>query len=89
MMHRVLYNILEPLFDEMSSAFASLIATMRVNDDDLRRIEELRLKANSGDLADDEMIEYREFVEAIDFIALLQSRDRKIVGAHASENAPE
>ena len=45
----------------------------------LARIENLRAKANTGKISQEEELEYKEFVEAIDIISLLQSKARKIL----------
>jgi hypothetical protein len=47
-------------------------------------IEDLAAKANEGQLSAEERAEYEDYVEAVDFIALLQSRAR---AALAKRNA--
>ena len=44
-----------------------------------RRIEELAEKAKEGQLTDEERAEYEGYVEANDFIAVLQAKARRLL----------
>jgi biopolymer transport protein ExbD len=79
MVSTILDSMLKPATDQMPPDFASKLLELRAGPELLTRIEELRSKANSGLLSADEQIEYRDFVEAIDIISLLQSKARKIL----------
>jgi hypothetical protein len=59
--------------------FARKLLDLRASPELLARIENLRAKANTGKISQEEELEYKEFVEAIDIISLLQSKARKIL----------
>jgi hypothetical protein len=53
-------------------------------DGDLRaRMDDLRAKANSGVITSEEDTEYKEFIEAIDILSILQLKARRIVSSHS------
>lgn len=58
-------------------SFAKKVLELRADNDLLARIGELRSKANQGMLSLKEETEYKEYVEAIDIIALLQQKARQ------------
>lgn len=77
MVTTILEKMLEPATSEMPPEFAHRILALRAEGEVLGRIEELRGKANFGKLTEAEDLEYKEIVEAIDIIALLQQQARK------------
>lgn len=79
MVTTILDKMLQPATDQMPPEFARSLLDLRASDDMQARIEELRTKANTGNISGDEEIEYKEFVEAVDIISLLQSKARKIL----------
>jgi len=71
--------MLQPATDQMPPDFARKLLDLRASPELLARIENLRAKANTGKISQEEELEYKEFVEAIDIISLLQSKARKIL----------
>ena len=71
--------MLQPATDQMPPDFARKLLDLRASPELLARIENLRAKANTGKISQEEEFEYKEFVEAIDIISLLQSKARKIL----------
>jgi 3-mercaptopyruvate sulfurtransferase SseA len=81
MVTSILDKMLQPATDQMPPEFARQLLDLRASEDLQARIEELRGKANSGQISGEEELEYKEFVEAVDIISLLQSKARKILSA--------
>jgi hypothetical protein len=75
----ILDHMLQPATDQMPPDFARKLLDLRASPELLARIENLRAKANTGKISQEEELEYKEFVEAIDIISLLQSKARKIL----------
>jgi hypothetical protein len=80
-------HYLERFFDPVTEAFtpemARRVVNLRVDLETQSRIELLREKANDGTLTSDEEAEYKEFVEAVDIISILQSKARKYLAKHS------
>ena len=81
MVTTILDKMLQPATDEMPPEFARKLLGLRADTELQSRIDELRLKANQGSISSDEELEYKEFVEAIDIISLLQVKARQILSA--------
>ncbi len=79
MVSSILDLMLQPATDQMPPDFARKLLDLRASPELLARIENLRAKANTGKISQEEELEYKEFVEAIDIISLLQSKARKIL----------
>jgi len=79
MVSSILDQMLQPATDQMPPDFALKLLDLRASPELLARIENLRAKANTGKISQEEELEYKEFVEAIDIISLLQSKARKIL----------
>jgi len=58
------------------------VVDLRADVETQARIEELRHKANEGTLTPDEDAEYKEFVEAVDIISIIQSKARTFLAEH-------
>ena len=71
--------MLQPVAEAMSPEFANTLVGLRADDELLARIEILREKANQGTMTAEEEAEYREFVEAVDVISILQSKARRVL----------
>ena len=74
-----LQRMLDPLADCLTLESAERLLNYRVPPDVQSRIGELADKANAGTLTDAENVEYRDFVEAIDLVAILQAKARQRV----------
>lgn len=74
-------NYLERYFEPVTSVFtpelAAKIVNLRPDSDVAARLEELAHKAEAGTLTDQEQIEYEDYVDAGDFIALLKAKARR------------
>lgn len=70
-------RMLEPLTDSMSPEFANRLIGLRADEELLSHIEQLRAKANHGTMTAEEEAEYRDFVEAVDVISILQAKARQ------------
>ncbi len=46
------------------------------------RIEALAAKANEGELSAEERADYEDYIEAVDLVAILQSRARTVLAQH-------
>lgn len=65
----------------MTGAFtpelARTIVDLRADAETEERIDYLRTRANDGQLTPEEDAEYKEFVEAVDVLSIIQSKARK------------
>ncbi len=86
MIASILEKMLEPAISEMPPAYARKVLQLRADGDILARIEELRSKANQGTLTQEEDHEYKDIVEAIDIISMLQQQARRLLGNQANGN---
>ena len=59
--------------------FAQRIIAMRADAQLQQRLEELAEKSTEGALTESERTEYEQYVEAIDFISILQSKARRFL----------
>ena len=76
-------SYLDRFLDPMTSAFTPEVAQRLVDlraDDDLQaEIAVLREKANAGTLTLDEEAAYKDFVEAVDLISIVQAKARRFL----------
>ena len=72
-------RMLQPVTEARSPEFAHKLVGLRADDELLSHIEILRGKANQGTMTAEEDAEYREFVEAVDVISILQSKARRVL----------
>ncbi|MEX1094507.1 MAG: hypothetical protein WED34_00570 [Planctomycetales bacterium] len=75
-------RFLDPVTEALTPEAARTIVGLRADDEAQARIEQLREKAESGTLTPDEAVEYREFVEAVDVLSIIQSKARKFLAEH-------
>jgi hypothetical protein len=75
----VLDRLLDPLGDILTPEVARRLANYRFDGKAQARIDKLARKCNEGRLTDDERREYETYVNAIDFIAILQAKARAIL----------
>jgi hypothetical protein len=74
-----LQRMLDPLADCLTLESAQRLLNYRIPSDVQAHIDQLADKANAGSLTDAESAEYRDFVEAIDLVAILQAKARQLV----------
>ena len=72
-------RMLQPVTEAMSPEFASKLVGLHLDDELRSHIEILRAKANQGIMTAEEEAEYREFVEAVDVISILQAKARRVL----------
>jgi hypothetical protein len=72
-------RLLEPLEGEFTPEFARKVVELRADAELTAHIDELREKANAGTITPEEDAEYKDFVEAVDIIAVLQAKARRVL----------
>jgi hypothetical protein len=81
-------NYLDRLLDPLAAAFtpdlARKIIEIRADAETQQRIELLRQKANMGTLSAAEEADYKEFVEAVDLLSIIQAKARRFLAQHAA-----
>ncbi len=74
-----LNRFLEPLTEALTPEVAATIVSLRADAETEAEIERLRAKANEGRLTAEEEAAYRDFVDAVDVISILQSKARRFL----------
>ena len=77
-------RMLQPVTEAMSPEFATKLVGLTADADLLSHVEQLRDKANAGTLTAEEDAEYKDFVEAVDVISILQSKARRVLASRVS-----
>jgi hypothetical protein len=72
-------RILDPVADAFTPELARRIVNLRADDELQAEIDVLRRKANEGTLSDEEEAAYKDFVEAVDVISIIQSKARQFL----------
>ena len=72
-------RMLRPVTEAMSPEFANKLISLRADEELLSHVEQLRGKANLGTMTAEEEAEYRDFVEAVDVISILQAQARRVL----------
>ena len=75
----VLDRVLEPFSRCFTPEVAQKIVDFRADAVMQARLDELAEKANEGALSEAERAEYDSYIEAIDFIAILQAKARSLL----------
>ena len=82
-------QFLEPVTRALTPEMARVIVSLRADAETESRIGVLRRKAGEGTLTAQEDAEYKDFVEAVDVISILQSKARKFLAEDCSEHGRE
>jgi hypothetical protein len=69
-------KFLEPVAESLTPEVARRILEIKFDPTVEARVQELADKADEGTLAADEREEYEDYVEAVDFIGILQAKAR-------------
>lgn len=69
----------DPIFGLLTQQQARAIVDFRGDEEMARRLEELAAKCNEGELTDDERAEYEGYAYANRFIAVIQSKARRLL----------
>ncbi len=72
-------RFLDPMTDVLTPDMAQSIVELRADSDLVAEVELLRHKANQGTLTSDEQAAYRDIVDAIDLISIVQSKARRVL----------
>ena len=72
-------RLLEPLTDVLTPEVAAALLELRADGELQAHIDELRQKANEGKLTRAEDAEYKDFVEAVDVISIIQAKARRFL----------
>jgi hypothetical protein len=72
----VVDRLLDPVTQCLTPEVARALVHLRAQPDIQSHIDELAEKCNEGQLTNAEKAEYRDIVEAIDFISILQAKAR-------------
>lgn len=75
-------RFLEPITEAFTPALAHKILDLRADPDLQAHIDTLRQKANEGVLTPEEDAEYKDFVEAVDVISIIQAKARLYLAKH-------
>lgn len=75
-------RFLDPVVEVFTPAIARKIIDLRADPELEKRIAALREKANHGTLTPEEDAEYKDFVEAVDVISIIQAKARRFLGAN-------
>jgi len=78
-----LNRLLDPLTDAFTPEVANAILQLRADSELESHIAELRRKANDGTLTPAEDAEYKDFVEAVDLISIIQAKARHFLVRHS------
>lgn len=77
-------QFLEPMTDALTPDVARSIVGLRVSPELEARVAYLRERANEGTLTSDEDAEYKDFVEAVDVLSIIQSKARRFLARQPS-----
>jgi len=72
-------RLLDPLTEAFTPGMATALLELRVDSELEARIGDLRNKANSGTLTAEEDAEYKDFVDAVDLISVMQAKARRFL----------
>ena len=78
-----LERFLDPVVESFTPGVARKIVNLRADPDLEQHVAELRRKANEGTLTAEEDAEYKDFVESVDVISILQAKARRFLAHHA------
>lgn len=77
-------RLLDPLTDALTPDSASALLGLRADAEVETRIEDLRQKANEGTLTPAEDAEYKDFIEAVDLVSIVQAKARRFLSRQAA-----
>ncbi|HUG90268.1 MAG TPA: hypothetical protein VML55_05520 [Planctomycetaceae bacterium] len=75
-------RLLDPVTEALTPEVARTIVGLRADPELRAEIDELRRKANEGALTAEEDAEYKDFVEAIDVLSIIQAKARRFLSKH-------
>ena len=75
-------RILDPVVEYFTPGVAHRLANLRADAETQSRLDTLAEKANEGRLTPDEDAEYKQAIDAIDLLAILQAKARDFLREH-------
>ncbi len=72
-------RMLDPLTEAFTPRVAATLLELRADSELEGHIDELRRKANHGTLTPAEDADYKDFVEALDLISIMQAKARRFL----------
>ena len=75
-------RILEPVAECFTEPVARRLAELRADPQAQARIDALAEKANDGQLTADEEVEYKQLIDVIDLLSILQAKARAYLREH-------
>ena len=75
-------RFLQPVTEAFTPELARRLVELRADDELQAETDVLRQKANKGTLNPDEEAAYKDFVEAVDLISIIQSKARRFLARH-------
>ena len=79
-----IYRLLDPLTEVLTPESASALLNLRADPELEAHIDELRRKANEGTLTPVEDAEYKDFIEAVDIVSIMQAKARRVLSRQAA-----
>ena len=77
-------RLLDPLTDTLTPESATALLALRADAEVEARIDELRRKASEGASTPAEDAEYRDFIEAVDVVSIMQAKARRFLSRQAA-----
>ena len=74
-------RILDPVTDAFTPEVARRIVDLKADPEMQSRIDELATKSSDGSLTEEEVAEYKSFVDVIDLISVLQAKSQRVLNA--------
>lgn len=78
---QLLDRILDPVTAAFTPEVARRIVALKADAEMQERIDELAAKSNEGILTDEERAEYKNYVDVIDLISVLQAKSQRVLNA--------
>ena len=85
-LHSPLDRLLDPFAKCLTVDVARRFVELRADPETQARIDELTAKASEGKLSPQERTEYEGYVEAIDFVAILQAKASEVLARRSTED---
>jgi hypothetical protein len=77
-------RILDPVVECFTPQIACRLADLRADPNTQEQLDALAMKASEGQLTPEEDAEYKQAIDAIDLLAILQAKARTYLRTHAS-----
>jgi uncharacterized protein YnzC (UPF0291/DUF896 family) len=77
--HKALDRILDPFAECLTPEVARRIVALQADPQSQARIDELAEKNTEGQISEEELAEYDTYIQAIDFITILQAKARNLL----------